>query len=79
MTTSKPDPNPCTVTDTQLAQLALDHGWGASRTTLYDEDGVEGWLWAAPNGSEYTVMGDWTAPTIGEDDRLRSAIIASLP
>ena len=29
---------------------------------LYDEDGVEGWLWEHPNGAEYTDEGDHSEP-----------------
>lgn len=28
-------------------------------TILYDEEGVEGWLWTAPDGREWTAIGSW--------------------
>lgn len=29
------------------------------KVSLYDEEGVEGWRWTAPDGTEWTEMGDW--------------------
>lgn len=33
-------------------------GWSAEKTSLYDEEGVEGWLWSHSDGREYSVIGD---------------------
>ncbi len=41
-----------------LLKLFTD-GWRAEKTSLYDEEGVEGWLWSHPDGREYSVIGDW--------------------
>ena len=29
------------------------------KVSLYDEEGVEGWRWTAPDGAEWIEMGDW--------------------
>ena len=31
------------------------------KTSLYDEEGVEGWRWLHPDGREWTEIGDWEA------------------
>jgi hypothetical protein len=61
-----------------LAKLAIDHGWSADPTQIYDEEGVDAWVWTSPKGAEFTVIGD----TVGEpkiaDDDLIAEIIAHL-
>jgi hypothetical protein len=63
-------------TDAQLAKWALDNGWDAERTLLYDEEGVEGWRWTSPDGQEFSCIGDWSEPGVDNED-LRSAIRAA--
>ncbi len=56
-----------------LMLWALTHTWTVEQVSLYDEEGVEGWRWTAPNGDEFDVIGDWSErPTI--DDATRAAI-----
>jgi len=33
-------------------------GWTVRPVSLYDEEGVEGWLWTEPNGTEHAEIGD---------------------
>ena len=35
-------------------------GWTFEKATLYDEEGVEGWRWTEPNGTEHYEIGDWS-------------------
>lgn len=35
-------------------------GWTVEKLSMYDEEGVEGWMWTEPNGTEHTEMGDWS-------------------
>ncbi len=40
--------------------LALTkYDWTVRPMALYDEEGVEGWLWTEPSGSEHSEIGDW--------------------
>lgn len=39
--------------------VLFKEGWRAEKTSLYDEECVEGWLWSHPDGREYSVIGDW--------------------
>ena len=39
--------------------LALSLGWEVERRSLYDEEGVEGWAWIAPDGTEFVEIGSW--------------------
>ena len=39
--------------------LALSLGWEVERRSLYDEEGVEGWAWVAPDGTEFVEIGSW--------------------
>lgn len=41
--------------------VLFKEGWRAEKTSLFDEEGVEGWLWSHPDGREYSVIGDWQA------------------
>jgi hypothetical protein len=34
-------------------------GWSVSKASFYDEEGVEGWAWYAPDGTEYHEVGGW--------------------
>ena len=42
----------------QLCALLL-HGWAVEKRSLYDEEGVEGWVWVEPNGTEHVEIGSW--------------------
>lgn len=35
------------------------YGWEVEKASLYDEEGVEGWRWTEPNGTEHYEIGDW--------------------
>lgn len=63
--------------DDELRQWALANGWDASRVSLYDEEGIEGWQWTDRDGSEYYETGDWSEPpAIGDEwSTLRLALI----
>lgn len=43
------------MTDKEMTELALAQGWQVEPVSLYDEEGVEGWLWTSPGGSEEIV------------------------
>jgi hypothetical protein len=43
----------------QAAQDLLANGWTVQKVSMYDEEGVEGWQWTAPDGREENVIGDW--------------------
>ena len=49
----------------------LFSGWVVSKVSLYDEEGIEGWLWDENYGREYAEMGDWdelpTMPSVVEE------------
>lgn len=62
----------------EVAALALQSGWSCMPVSLYDEDGIEGWQWTSPYGHEFTVVGDWTMPTAGDDAALRTDVCANL-
>jgi hypothetical protein len=40
--------------------LALSLGWDVEKRSLYDEEGIEGWVWIAPDGNEFVEMGSWS-------------------
>ena len=42
----------------QLKALVL-YGWTVEKVSLYDEEGVEGWMWTEPDGTEHTEAGEW--------------------
>ncbi len=49
----------------RVAYLLLDD-WIISKASLYDEEGIEGWVWER-DGNEYAEMGDWCElPTMPE-------------
>lgn len=35
------------------------YGWTVERVSLYDEEGVEGWIWKDGYGNEYCEIGSW--------------------
>ena len=41
------------------AKDLLAQGWTVEKASLYDEEGVDGWMWTSPNGQEFCEMGDW--------------------
>lgn len=43
--------------DQILALVA--YNWQLEKRSLYDEEGVEGWVWIEPNGREHTGIGSW--------------------
>ena len=45
----------------QLARIAAltISGWDFGKTSLYDEEGVEGWEWTGPEGEECGATGCW--------------------
>lgn len=52
----------------QLTALML--GWEVDKIAMYDEEGVEGWIWTEPDGTEHVEMGDWNElPTWPESAR----------
>jgi hypothetical protein len=55
----------------QLLAMALYH-WTAEEHSLYDAEGVEGWAWVEPDGTEHTAVGEWdNLPPWPESARLR--------
>lgn len=44
------------------AQKFIAAGWSVSKASLYDEEGIEGWMWLSPQGTEYGVTGHWDEP-----------------
>lgn len=40
--------------------VALLSGWSVTRVYLYDKEGVDGWTWTEPGGTEHTEIGDWS-------------------
>ena len=43
----------------QMLALTI-YGWEVEKVSLYDEEGIEGWRWTEPNGTEHTETGDWS-------------------
>ena len=43
--------------DQVIALSLLD--WSVSKRSLYDEEGIEGWAWIEPDGTEHVEVGDW--------------------
>jgi hypothetical protein len=39
--------------------VALRNDWDIETLSMYDEEGIEGWRWVAPNGVEYVEIGSW--------------------
>lgn len=50
----------------------LATGWTAEKTSLYDEEGVEGWRWEK-DGREINVIGDHAEPAPVPDELLEPA------
>ena len=42
----------------QLTALIL-HEWTIEKRSLYDEEGIEGWAWIEPDGTEHVDTGAW--------------------
>ncbi len=43
-----------------LEALEIEFACGLpSRISMYDEEGVEGWLWVHPDGREWSEVGSW--------------------
>lgn len=40
--------------DFDVFTAAMKNGWAVEPMSLYDEEGVDGWLWTSPEGNEYT-------------------------
>jgi hypothetical protein len=65
------------LSDEQLIVLALASGWSADTTSLYNEEGVEGWRWVSSDDkSDLSCIGQWDHPRI--DSPIREAIIDDL-
>lgn len=47
---------------TDEQRLALSLGWTVDRVSLFDEEGVDGWRWTEPDGTEHVELGDWNDP-----------------
>lgn len=56
------------MSDTDVRNAAEAAGWEIIRVSLYDEEGVEGWRWIAPNGTEYGELGSWDEPAAVPDE-----------
>jgi len=54
-----------------LARLA---GWECCHVSLYDEEGVEGWRWTSPKGTERTIIGAWDESPAVDGDLLKTVI-----
>lgn len=48
----------------------LREGWEVEPASLYDEEGVEGWVWVSPNDNEQAVIGGWDEIPPTPDDIL---------
>lgn len=38
---------------------ALLDGWKCERVSMYEDEGVEGWRWIEPDGTEHYEVGSW--------------------
>lgn len=45
--------------DNRAMVYALMIGWTVDKRSLYDEEGIEGWVWNANGSSEFAVTGSW--------------------
>ena len=54
--------NAVQITGTINAAAALHSGWSVNPVSLYDEEGVEGWEWFAPDGAEFEIVGNHDDP-----------------
>tara|TARA_Y100000034_G_scaffold28622_1_gene34417 strand:- start:65 stop:619 length:555 start_codon:yes stop_codon:yes gene_type:complete len=66
------------LTAPELATWALAHGWTCEPCPfpLYDEEGIEGWTWEAPDGREWQVIHDEPGPAPIDGDELPAAMVA---
>lgn len=65
------------ITDEKLIEIAISGGWTVEKTSLYDDEGVEGWEWESPSGENFRVSGVWDdGPALDSD--VRDAILATL-
>ena len=63
------------IPDLRKQFIALFCGWTVRQQSLYDEEGIEGWVWTSPRGAEYAVIGDWDElPPWPEDDTATAAL-----
>ena len=44
---------------TEMLTALILLGWWVERRSLYDEEGVEGWAWIEPDGTEHVEIGSW--------------------
>ena len=51
-------------------QLILSR-WDVEQASLYDEEGVEGWTWTSPDGTEYSEVGSHDEPPPIPDQALK--------
>jgi len=55
--------------------LALTkYDWEVTRISLYDEEGIEGWKWTEPDGTEHYESGDWDALPTWPDSANKSLL-----
>ena len=40
-------------------ETLINDDWSVGRVSMYDEEGIEGWRWTAPDGEESYVVGNW--------------------
>jgi hypothetical protein len=59
-------------------ERALSLGWAVCRVSLYDEEGVDGWQWTEPDGTDHAEMGDWDDPPPWPDSA-RKALAEKYP
>ena len=45
-------------TEDQLTALLL-YGWDVAKHSLFDEEGVEGWVWTDHRGDNHIAIGGW--------------------
>ncbi|UTC29752.1 hypothetical protein BAJUN_01220 [Bajunvirus bajun] len=61
--------------------ILFGRGWSAEKTSLFDEEGVDGWQWSHPEVmQDYGFIGDWEQPAPvemslieAEEERLKKA------
>lgn len=51
-----------------LVAALLAHGWTVEMCSMYDEEGVDGWRWEAPDGEEFYVSGVHEDGPVAPDD-----------
>lgn len=61
------------LSNNELLALALVAGWTYRPAMLYDEDGIDGYIWNGPNGREvggFAIDGDWSnGPEVPDEVR----------